>query len=64
MSVLMPVRTMLAIGVMVASLSARAMPAQQAPPLPDIGTLGPQIGERVPDFTLPDQGASRARSNC
>jgi hypothetical protein len=31
--------------------------AQQAAsdPLPDVQTLGPQIGEHVPDFTLKDQ---------
>jgi cytochrome oxidase Cu insertion factor (SCO1/SenC/PrrC family) len=43
------------------SLSAgvAAMPAQ-APPLPDVQALGPAVGERVPDFTLPDQhGESR-----
>jgi hypothetical protein len=27
----------------------------QAPSLPDIPTLGPQVGARVPDFTLVDQ---------
>ena len=35
---------------------------QQAPPpaLPDVQTLGPQVGDRVPDFTLVDQnGRSR-----
>ena len=32
----------------------------QAPPLPDIQTLGPQVGTKVPDFTLIDQkGQSR-----
>ncbi len=30
------------------------------PPLPDIQKLGPQVGDRVPDFTLTDQhGQSR-----
>ena len=33
---------------------------QQAPPLPDVQKLGPQVGDRVPDFTLTDQsGQSR-----
>ena len=33
---------------------------QQAAPLPDVQKLGPQVGERVPEFTLPDQdGRSR-----
>jgi len=27
-----------------------------SPALPDIQKLGPQVGERVPDFTLVDQG--------
>ena len=26
-----------------------------APPLPDVQMLGPQVGDRVPDFTLTDQ---------
>jgi cytochrome oxidase Cu insertion factor (SCO1/SenC/PrrC family) len=29
--------------------------APQGLALPDVGKLGPQIGERVPDFTLTDQ---------
>jgi len=43
------------------SLSAgvAAAPAQ-SPQLPDVQALGPAVGERVPDFTLPDQhGESR-----
>ena len=28
----------------------------QGPSLPDVQKLGPQVGARVPDFTLPDQG--------
>ena len=30
---------------------------QSAPaaPVPDVRTLGPQIGDRIPDFTLTDQ---------
>ena len=45
------------------SLSASSVtpqaPAQ--PALPDIQTLGPQVGSRVPDFTLVDQHG-RART--
>jgi hypothetical protein len=34
--------------------------ASAPPPLPDVQRLGPQIGDRVPDFTLLDQnGRSR-----
>jgi len=38
-----------------APLPIQAM--QQAPPpsLPDVQKLGPQVGDRVPDFTLLDQ---------
>jgi len=37
----------------------------QAPPQPiDVSKLGPQIGERVPDFSLSDQsGATRTLSS-
>ncbi len=44
------------------SVSARATPQQPAPQpaLPDVQKLGPQVGSRVPDFTLLDQrGQSR-----
>jgi cytochrome oxidase Cu insertion factor (SCO1/SenC/PrrC family) len=43
------------------SLSLQAMPwVQASPPLPDVQSLGPQVGDRVPDFTLVDQnGRSR-----
>ena len=44
------------------SLSARATLQQPSPqpPLPDVQKLGPQVGSRVPDFTLVDQkGQSR-----
>jgi hypothetical protein len=35
------------------------MGAAQAPP--DVSTLGPQVGEQVPDFTLSDQtGTARS----
>ena len=34
----------------------RARPAAAgAPPLPDIQALGPQVGAKVPEFSLPDQ---------
>ncbi len=40
------------------ALGTHAQPA--APALPDIQKLGPQVGARVPDFTLTDQqGRSR-----
>jgi cytochrome oxidase Cu insertion factor (SCO1/SenC/PrrC family) len=44
------------------SLIAHATAQQSAsqPVLPDVQTLGPQVGSRVPDFTLRDQkGQSR-----
>ena len=32
----------------------------QAPPLPDVDGVGPQVGDVVPSFSLPDQtGAAR-----
>lgn len=31
-----------------------SMEAQQREPI-DVSALGPQVGERVPDFSLPDQ---------
>ena len=31
-----------------------AMAAQEREPI-DVSALGPQVGERVPDFSLPDQ---------
>ena len=31
-----------------------SMAAQQREPI-DVSALGPQVGERVPDFSLPDQ---------
>jgi len=40
------------------SITATVQPAQ--PALPDVQTLGPQVGARVPEFTLLDQnGRSR-----
>ena len=48
-----------AMAIVVFALAAGAA-AQQAPPLPDVQKLGPQIGQPVPDFTLSDQsGQSR-----
>jgi hypothetical protein len=35
--------------------------ASPQPPLPDVQKLGPQVGTRVPDFTLSDQ-AGQLRS--
>ena len=40
------------------ALSAGALARQPAPAAPvriDVSKLGPQVGERVPDFSLPDQ---------
>jgi len=34
-------------------------PAPPAPPVPDVTTLGPQVGEKVPEFSLPDQRGTR-----
>ena len=42
------------------SLVAQPTAQQSQPTLPDVQKLGPQIGTRVPDFTLLDQkGQSR-----
>jgi cytochrome oxidase Cu insertion factor (SCO1/SenC/PrrC family) len=38
--------------------AAQSMPAQSPP---DVQKLGPQVGEPIPDFTLPDQ-RGQARS--
>lgn len=43
-----------------ACLGAVALGAQPRAPI-DVSKLGPQVGERVPDFTLNDQ-AGRART--
>lgn len=42
----------LTLGVVARAISPQASPGVV---LPDVRTLGPQIGERVPDFTLIDQ---------
>jgi hypothetical protein len=44
--------------VLLATLSVRA---QDSRPRVDVSKLGPQVGERVPDFRLPDQ-TGRVRS--
>ncbi len=49
--VLTSVTAMLAVGV----TGARAPQGAAGPALPDVQKLGPQVGERVPDFTLSDQ---------
>ena len=37
-------------------VSARAQqPAAPPPAMPDVQTLGPQVGAKVPDFSLADQ---------
>ena len=41
-------------GILIAALS-HPLRGQQAPPLPDVQRLGPQVGSRVPDFSLADQ---------
>ena len=33
-------------------------PRPSRPPI-DVATLGPRVGERVPDFSLPDQNGKR-----
>ena len=46
---------------LVVPAEARAM--QESPPV-DVASLGPQIGEQVPDFALPDQnGRIRTRDS-
>ncbi len=44
----------------VLALGAVSTASAQAPPLPDVDGLGPQVGEVVPSFSLTDQtGAAR-----
>jgi cytochrome oxidase Cu insertion factor (SCO1/SenC/PrrC family) len=53
---------LLAFVLLTSGLSVSATPPQAAgdPAPPDVQKLGPQVGERVPDFTLTDQhGQSR-----
>jgi cytochrome oxidase Cu insertion factor (SCO1/SenC/PrrC family) len=35
---------------------AQQAPTSATPAVPDVQKLGPHVGERVPDFTLTDQG--------
>jgi hypothetical protein len=41
--------------VAVATVAATALVSTQPRTPVDVSRLGPQVGERVPDFTLPDQ---------
>ena len=42
------------------ALGAVSTATAQAPPLPDVDGVGPQVGDVVPSFSLPDQtGAAR-----
>ena len=42
------------------ALGAVSAATAQAPPLPDVDGVGPQVGDVVPSFSLPDQtGAAR-----
>ena len=44
----------------VLALGAVSAASAQAPPLPDVDGLGPQVGDAVPSFSLTDQtGAAR-----
>jgi len=40
---------------LLAALLAQTAAMGQSPPRIDVSKLGPQVGERVPDFTLKDQ---------
>lgn len=40
---------------LLAALLVQAAAMAQSPPKVDVSKLGPQVGERVPDFTLKDQ---------
>lgn len=52
---------------LVASLTATTMlqqPSGPPPAVPDVTKLGPQVGEKVPDFSLSDQhGRTRTLSS-
>lgn len=43
------------LGPLAVNLAAEPPPAAGPGAAPDVSTLGPQIGEKVPDFDLPDQ---------
>ncbi len=47
-------RGALAVGLIVVGLGAGSSAMQSRIPI-DVPSLGPQVGERVPDFSLPDQ---------
>ena len=51
---LSPRRGALVVGLMVVGLGAGSNAMQSRTPI-DVASLGPQVGERVPDFSLPDQ---------
>ena len=46
-----------AVGLLTAAPEMRAQTSQQttATPSPDVAKLGPQVGDKVPDFSLRDQ---------
>ncbi len=47
-----------------ATSTARQRPGTAAPAAPDVNTLGPQVGAKIPDFSLPDQhGQTRTLSS-
>lgn len=55
-------RTLVCVAILICAVAGTQTAARQAapPPLPNIQKLGPQVGTRVPDFTLIDQkGQSR-----
>lgn len=44
--------------------SMQGQPAAPTATAPDVKTLGPQVGDRIPDFSLPDQhGQARTLSS-
>jgi hypothetical protein len=45
----------LALTLLAALLAAHSGAMAQSPPRIDVSKLGPQVGERVPDFSLKDQ---------
>jgi len=51
-------------GLLTALVLAPGTLAMQSPDPIDVSSLGPQVGERVPDFRLPDQtGRVRTRDS-
>ena len=64
MKLLRPAGAAVTVLVLLLSAPQSARAGQGAPPARqkiDVSKLGPQVGERVPDFSLPDQ-AGRTRS--